>query len=72
MIKIKVNKGIAKIKADIKKGDAAVEIVTAIMALADAIGRENTEAFKDLLRDLIDKEYSPLNDPERCREGENE
>lgn len=72
MIKIKVNKATAEVTADIKKGDAAMEIVTAIMALADAVGRDNTKEFKKLLRALIEDENSPLNDPERYREGENE
>lgn len=72
MIKIEVNKGTAEVTADIKKGDAAMEIVTAIMALADAVGRDNTKEFKKMLRTLIEDEISPLNDPERYREGENE
>ena len=71
MIKIEVNKGIAKITAHIKKGDVAVEVVTVIMALADAVGKDNTKEFKKLLRTLIEDENSPLNDPERYREGEN-
>ena len=72
MIKIEVNKETAKVKAHIKKGDAALEIVTAIMALADAVGKDNAKEFKKLLRTLIADENSPLNDPERYREGENE
>lgn len=72
MIKIEVNKGIAKVTADIKKGDAAVEAVTVIMALADAVGKDNTKEFKKMLRALIEDENSPLNAPERYREGENE
>lgn len=72
MIKIEVNKGIPKVKADIKKGDVAMEVVTVIMALADAVGKDNTKEFKKLLRALIEDEDSPLNDPERYREGENE
>ena len=72
MIKIEVNKGTAEVKAHIKKGDAAMEIVTAIMALADAVGKDNTKEFKKLLRTLIEDENSPLNNPERYREGENE
>lgn len=72
MIKIEVNKGIAKVTADIKKGDAAVEVVTVIMALADAVGKDNTKEFKKLLRTLIEDENSPLNAPERYMEGENE
>lgn len=72
MIKIEVNKRIAKVTAHIKKGDAAVEVVTVIMALADAVGRDNTKEFKKILRILIEDENSPLNDPERYREGENE
>lgn len=71
MIKIEVNKGIAKVTAGIKKGDVAVEVVTVIMALADMFGRDNTKEFKKLLRILIEDEDSPLNDPERYREGEN-
>ena len=71
MIEIKVNKGTAKTTADIKKGDVAVEVVTVIMALADMVGRDNTKEFKKLLRALIEDEDSPLNDPERYREGEN-
>lgn len=72
MIKIKVNKATAEVTADIKKGDAAVEVVTVIMALADAVGKDNTKEFKKLLRTLIEDENSPLNDPERYMEGENE
>lgn len=72
MIEIKVNKGTAKVTADIKKGDAAVEVVTVIMTLANAVGRDNTKEFKKLLRTLIEDENSPLNDPERYMEGENE
>ena len=72
MIKIEVNKGTAEVTADIKKGYAAVEIVTVIMALADMVGREKTKEFKKMLRALIEDEDSPLNDPERYREGENE
>lgn len=72
MIKIEVNKATAEVTADIKKGDAAVEVETAIMALANAVGRDNTKEFKKLLRALIEDENSPLNDPERYREGENE
>ena len=71
MIKIKVNKGTVKATARIKKGDVAVEAVAVIMALADAVGKDNTKEFKKLLRALIEDEDSPLNDPERCREGEN-
>lgn len=71
MIKIEVNKATAKVKADIKKGDFAVEAGTVIMALADIVGRDNTKEFKKLLRALIEDEDSPLNDPERYREGEN-
>lgn len=71
MIKIEVNKGIAKVTADIKKGDVAEEVLTVIMALADMVGRDNTKEFKKLLRILIEDEDSPLNDPERYREGEN-
>lgn len=71
MIKIEVNKGIAKVTADIKKEDAAVEVISVILALADVIGRDNAKEFKKLLRELIDREDSPLNDPERYREGEN-
>lgn len=71
MIKIEVNKATAKATADIKKGDVAVEVVTVIMALADMVGRDNTKEFKKLLRALIEDEDSPLNDPERYREGEN-
>lgn len=72
MIKMEVNKETAKVKAHIKKGDAAMEIVTAIMALADMVGREKTKEFKNVLRSIIEDEDSPLNDPERYREGENE
>lgn len=72
MIKIEVNKATAKVTADIKKGDATVEVVTVIMALANMVGRDNTKEFKKLLRTLIEDENSPLNDPERYREGENE
>lgn len=72
MIKIEVNKATAKVTAHIKKGDAAMEIVNAIMALANAVGRDNTKEFKKLLRTLIEDENSPLNDPERYMEGENE
>ena len=72
MIKLKVNKGTVKATARIKKGDATVEAVTVIMALADMVGRDNTKEFKKLLRLLIEDEDSPLNDPERYREGENE
>lgn len=72
MIKIEVNKATAKVTAHIKKGDVAVESVTVIMALADAVGKDNTKEFKKLLRALIEDEDSPLNDPERYREGENE
>lgn len=72
MIKIEVNKGTTKVTADIKKGDAAVEVVTVIMALADMVGRDNTKEFKKLLRMIIEDEDSPLNDPERYREGESE
>lgn len=71
MIKIKVNKATAEVTADIKKRDAAVEVVTVIMALADAVGKDNTKEFKKLLRTLIEDENSPLNDPERYMEGEN-
>ena len=71
MIKIKVNKGTVKATARIKKGDVAVEVGTVIMALADMVGRDNTKEFKKLLRSLIEDEDSPLNDPERYREGEN-
>lgn len=71
MIKMEVNKATVKATTDIKKGDAAVEVVTAIMALANAVGRDNTKEFKKMLRTLIEDENSPLNDPERCREGEN-
>lgn len=71
MIKIEVNKGTAKVTAAIKKGDAKVEVATVIMALADIVGRDNTKEFKKLLRALIEDEDSPLNDPERYREGEN-
>lgn len=49
-----------------------MEVVTAIMALTDAVGRDNAKEFKKLLRTLIEDENSPLNDPERYREGENE
>ena len=72
MIKIKVNKGTVKATARIKKGDVAEEVWTVIMALADMVGRDNTKEFKKLLRALIEDEDSPLNDPERYREGENE
>lgn len=72
MIKIEVNKGTTEVTADIKKGYAAVEIVTVIMALADMVGREKTKEFKKVLRTLIEDEDSPLNDPERYRKGENE
>ena len=72
MIKIEVNKATAKFEAHIKKGDAAREILTVIMALADMVGREKTKEFKKMLRTLIEDEDSPLNDPERYREGENE
>ena len=72
MIKIEVNKATAKVTADIKKGDATVEVVAVIVALADMVGRDNTKEFKKLLRTLIEDENSPLNDPERYREGENE
>lgn len=72
MIKIEVNKGIAKVTADIKKGDATVEVVAVIMALADAVGKDNTKEFKKMLRILIEDENSPLNAPERYMEGENE
>lgn len=72
MIKIEVNKATAKITTDIKKGDAAVEAVTVIMALADAVGKDNTKEFKKILRALIEDEISPLNDPKRYMEGENE
>lgn len=72
MIKIEVNKATAKFKAHIKKGDVAEEIVTVIMALADMVGREKTKEFKNVLRSIIEDEDSPLNDPERYREGENE
>lgn len=72
MIKIKVNKGTAKATARIKKGDVAEEVGTVIMVLADMVGRDNTKEFKKLLRALIEDEDSPLNDPERYREGENE
>lgn len=68
MIKIEVNEGTAKVKAHIKKGDAAVEIVTVIMALADMVGREKKKEFKEVLRTLIEDENSPLNDPERYKE----
>lgn len=71
MIKIEVNKATPKVTSHIKKGDAAVEAVTVIMALADAVGKDNTKEFKKLLRTLIEDENSPLNDPERYREGEN-
>ena len=71
MIKIEVNKATAKVTAHIKKGDAAMEIVTAIMALADMVGREKTKEFKKMLRTLIEDENSPLNNPERYRKGEN-
>ena len=71
MIKIEVNKATAKVTADIKKGDVAEEVVTVIRALADAVGKDNTKEFKKLLRALIEDEDSPLNDPERYREGEN-
>lgn len=71
MIKIEVNKATAEVTADIKKGDAEVEVATVIMALADMVGRDNTKEFKKLLRALIEDEDSPLNDPERYREGEN-
>ena len=71
MIKLKVNKGTVKATAHIKKGDATVEVGTVIMALADMVGRDNTKEFKKLLRALIEDEDSPLNDPERYREGEN-
>lgn len=67
MIKIEVNKATAKVTADIKKGDAEVEVLTVIMALADMVGRDNTKEFKKLLRALIEDEDSPLNDPERYR-----
>ena len=72
MIKIEVNKAPAKVTADIKKGDATVEVVAVIVDLADMVGRDNTKEFKKLLRTLIEDENSPLNDPERYREGENE
>lgn len=72
MIKIEVNKETTKVEAHIKKGDVAEEIVTVIMALADAVGKDNTKEFKKLLRTLIEDENSPLNAPERYREGENE
>lgn len=72
MIKIEVNEEITKVKAHIKKGDAAEEIMTVIMALADMVGREKTKEFKNVLRSIIEDEDSPLNDPERYREGENE
>lgn len=49
-----------------------MEVLTVIMALADAVGKDNTKEFKKLLRALIEDEDSPLNDPERYREGENE
>lgn len=71
MIKIEVNKSTAEVTADIKKGDAAVEAVTVIVALADAIGRDNAKEFKEMLRILIEDEDSPLNNPERYRKGEN-
>ena len=48
-----------------------MEIVTAIMALADMVGREKTKEFKKMLRTLIEDENSPLNNPERYRKGEN-
>lgn len=48
-----------------------MEAVAVIMALADAVGKDNTKEFKKLLRALIEDEDSPLNDPERYREGEN-
>lgn len=72
MIEIKVNKATAEVTTDIKKGDAEVEVVTVILALANAVGRDNTKEFKKMLRTLIEDEISPLNDPERYREGENE
>lgn len=71
MIKIEVNQGTVKVTAHIKKGDVAVEAVAVIMALADAVGKDNTKELKKLLRALIEYEDSPLNDPERYREGEN-
>lgn len=49
-----------------------MEIVTVIMALADIVGRDKTKDLKEILRRLIEDENSPLNDPERYREGENE
>lgn len=49
-----------------------MEVVAVIVALADMVGRDNTKEFKKLLRTLIEDENSPLNDPERYREGENE
>ena len=72
MIKIEVNKATSKATAHIKKEDVAVEVGTVIMALANMVGRDNTKEFKKLLRALIEDEDSPLNDPERYREGENE
>ncbi len=72
MIKMEVNKATAKVTSHIKESDAAVEILTVILALADMVGREKTKEFKKMLRALIEDENSPLNDPERYREGENE
>lgn len=45
--------------------------MTVIMALADMVGREKTKEFKNVLRSIIEDEDSPLNGPERYREGEN-
>lgn len=72
MIKIEVNKATAKVTSHIKESDAEVEVVTVIMALANMVGRDNTKEFKKMLRILIEDENSPLNDPERYMEGENE
>ncbi len=72
MIKIEVNKATAKVTSHIKESDVAVEVVTVIMALANMVGRDNTKEFKKMLRILIEDENSPLNDPERYMEGENE
>ena len=68
MIKIEENKGKTKIRVNIKKGDAGMEIISVIVALADIFGRAHLEEFKILLGILISDEDSPLNKPEKYRE----
>ena len=68
MLKIEVNKYEPKIEIHARKGDALLEMLSAISAFANVIERENREIFKTMLRMLIEDEDSPLNNIEKYRE----